>query len=111
MTVKLPSFTVVGVLLASAAMAQSPQGPEASACQSTGLVALQERPKDITDLVLDEETIAISAADTTVGDVPVKTVILGEAYIARNGKTTAPDPFVCLSGEKGKVLLTFFTSK
>jgi hypothetical protein len=111
MIVKLPSFTAVGLLLASAAMAQSPQGPEASACQSTGLVALQERSKDITDLVLDKDSIAISAADTKVGDVPVKTVILGEAYIARNGKTTAPDRFVCLLGEKGKVLLTFFTSK
>jgi hypothetical protein len=91
--------------------AQTPEGPEAAACKSTGLVALQERSKDITDLVFDAETIAISASDTKVEGVPVKTVILGDAYIARNGKTTTPDRFVCLLGEKGKVLLTFFTSK
>lgn len=111
MTARLLSVTVVTVLFASAAMAQSPQGPEATACKSSGLIALQERSKDVTDLVLDEETLAVSAADTKVGDVPVKTVVLGDAYIARNGKTTAPDRFVCLLGEKGKVLLTFFTSK
>ncbi|WP_037083722.1 hypothetical protein [Rhizobium vignae] len=93
------------------ATAQSPDGPEASACRSTGLVALQERSKDVTDLVLDADTLAISAADTKVGDVPVRTVILGDAYIARNGNTTTPDRFVCLLGEKGKVLLTFFTAK
>ncbi|WP_018431333.1 hypothetical protein [Hoeflea sp. 108] len=43
--------------------------------------------------------------------MPVKTVILGEAYIARSGKTGAPDRFVWLLGEKGKVLLTFFTAQ
>jgi hypothetical protein len=98
-------------VLAYPAIAQSPEGPEATACKSTGLVALQERSKDITDLVFDADTIAISASETKVGDVPVKTVILGDAYIARHGKTTTPDRFVCLLGEKGKVLLTFFTSK
>lgn len=99
------------IFFAMPAMAQSPEGPEAVACKSTGLVALKERSKDVTDLVLDAGTLAISAADTKVGDVPVKTVILGDAYIARDGKTTTPDRFVCLLGEKGKVLLTFFTSK
>jgi len=46
-----------------------------------------------------------------VENVPIKTVILGDAYIARNGKTGAADRFVCLLGEKGKVLLTFFTAQ
>jgi hypothetical protein len=36
---------------------------------------------------------------------------LGEAYIQRGSKSGKPDRFVCLIGEKGKVLLTFFTAK
>ncbi|MBN9220572.1 MAG: hypothetical protein J0I79_21705 [Mesorhizobium sp.] len=98
-------------LLTGTSIAQSADDPAISACKSTGLLALQEKSKDITDLVIDMESVALSKADTAVGDVPVKTVVLGEAYIARGGKTGAPDRFVCLVGEKGKVLLTFFTAK
>ena len=85
--------------------------PVVAVCKSTGLLALQEKSKDISDLVVDMESVAVSKADTMVQDVPVKTVVLGEAHIARNGKTGKPDRFVCLLGEKGKVLLTFFTAQ
>ena len=103
------TFTIC--LIASGASAQSVTDPAVDACRSTGLLALRERAPDITDLVLDMESIAVSKADTRVEDVPVKTVVLGEAYIARKDKTGAPDRFVCLLGEKGKVLLTFFTAQ
>ncbi|TWF42241.1 hypothetical protein [Neorhizobium alkalisoli] len=92
-------------------VAQTADDAAAQACKSTGLVALKERAPEITDLVLDMETVAVSAANTKVEDVPVKTVVLGEAYIARAGQTGKPDRFVCLLGEKGKVLLTFFTAQ
>ena len=36
---------------------------------------------------MDTESLAISKADTKVEDVPIKTVSLGEAYIARKDKT------------------------
>ncbi|MFK0335357.1 hypothetical protein ACIQUB_30040 [Rhizobium sp. NPDC090275] len=88
-----------------------PADPAVDACKSTGLLALQERSPEITDLVLDMESLAVSKADTKVGDVPVKTVVLGEAYISRKQQTGKPDRFVCLLGEKGKVLLTFFTAQ
>lgn len=97
--------------LTGSAFAQVSVDPAVAACKATGLLALQEKSKDITDLVLDMESLAISKADTVVGDVPIKTVVLGEAYIARNKQTGKPDRFVCLLGEKGKVLLTFFTSQ
>ncbi len=99
-----------GVLTGSA-LAQGTDDPTVTACKSTGLLALQEKSKDITDLVIDMESVAVSKSDTKVEDVPIKTVVLGEAYIARNGKTGTPDRFVCLLGDKGKVLLTFFTAK
>jgi hypothetical protein len=74
-------------------------------------VALQQKSSDITDLIIDQERAAVSTADTKVQDVPVATVVLGEAYIRKGADTGKPDRFVCLLGEKGKVLLTFFTSK
>lgn len=105
-------WSAVGMVLVSgSAFSQTPADPAVDACKATGLLALQEKSKDITDLVLDMESLAVSKADTTVGDVPVKTVVLGEAYIARNKQTGKPDRFVCLLGEKGKVLLTFFTAQ
>lgn len=92
--------------------AQASTVPAADACRATGLLALQQRSSDITDLVLDMDSLAVSEAETKVEDVAVKTVVLGEAYIKRGDKTGAtPDRFVCLIGEKGKVLLTFFTAK
>jgi hypothetical protein len=104
--------TAIGIMLvAGSAAAQTQVDPAATACKATGLLALKERSSDITDVVLDVESLAVSAADTKVGDVPVKTVVLGEAYIARGGKTGKPDRFVCLLGDKGKVLLTFFTAQ
>lgn len=98
-------------LVAGSALGQTPTDPTVDACKSTGLLALQERSPDITDLVMDIESLAVTKADTKVGDVPVKMVVLGEAYIARKEKTGKPDRFVCLLGDKGKVLLTFFTAQ
>ncbi len=109
-TLVITALLVSGVSYSSA-LAQSATDPNVAACKSTGLLALQEKSPDITDLVIDMESVALSAADTKVEDVSVKAVVLGEAYIARKGQTGKPDRFVCLLGEKGKVLLTFFTAK
>jgi hypothetical protein len=57
------------------------------------------------------ESLAVSKAATKVEDVAVKTVVLGEAYIARKDKTEKPDRFACPLGDKGKVLLTFFIAQ
>jgi hypothetical protein len=110
----IKSFATIALSLClsvSTAAAQAAIDPAVTACKSTGLIALQEKSAEITDLVIDVESLAVSAADTKVEDVPVKTVVLGEAYISRKGATGKPDRFVCLLGEKGKVLLTFFTAK
>ena len=98
-------------LLPTIAFAQAVEDPAVSACKSTGLLALREHSPEITDLVMDMESLAVSKADTKVEDVAVKTVVLGEAYIARKDETGKPDRFVCLLGDKGKVLLTFFTAQ
>ncbi len=107
----LACLIAAAVAFTSDAFAQTAVDPAVTACKSTGLLALQERSPEVTDLVIDVESLAVSKADTKVGDVPIKAVILGEAYIARKEKTGKPDRFVCLLGEKGKVLLTFFTAQ
>lgn len=111
MTTRLLAAAFVSTILVTSAQAQTPIDPAVSACKATGLLALQEKSKDITDLVIDVESVAVSKADTKVEDVAIKTVMLGEAYIARDGATGKADRFVCLLGEKGKVLLTFFTAQ
>jgi len=98
------------LLCAGSASAQSPADPAVEACRTTGLLALQEKSPSIRDLVFDMETLAVSKADTSVGEVPVRVVIMGEAYLERKA-TGKPQRFVCLIGEKGKVLLTFFTAR
>jgi hypothetical protein len=113
-TMNSKQFLIAAILSLSvtpSALAQTPEDPAVTACRSTGLVALQDQSAEITGLVFDAESLAISAADTKVEDVAVKTVILGEAYIERKGVAGKADRFVCLVGEKGKVLLTFFTAK
>jgi hypothetical protein len=95
-------------MIALPAQAQVPA--EVDACRLSGLAALKERSPTIKDLTFDIDGLAISKAETKVEDTPVKMVIMGDAYLQRE-KTDRPNRFVCLIGEKGKVLLTFFTEQ
>ena len=54
------------------------------------------------------ESLAVSKTNTMIENIPIRTVIMGEAYLERK-ETGKSQRFVCLIGEKGKVLLTFFT--
>ena len=100
----------IAALLANTAQAQHPNDPAIDACQASGLIALKERSPSVKDLILDRETLLISKADTHVEDVPIRTVMMGEAYLEKKG-IGKPQHFVCLIGEKGKVLLTFFMAQ
>jgi hypothetical protein len=95
-------------LMAGSAQAQVPE--EVEACRLAGLVALKERSPAIKDLTFDIDGLAISKANTKVEDTLIRMVIMGDAYLQRE-KTDKPNRFVCLIGEKGKVLLTFFTEQ
>ena len=103
----LPALALCA-LLAPAARAQ--ETAETEACKSTALIALKERSPSITDVVLDLDSLSISKADTKVEDTPIRTVIMGDAYLER-GRTGKPHQFLCLIGDKGKVLMTFFTQR
>jgi hypothetical protein len=103
-------LAVLTIVASETARAQSPNDPAIEACRTTGLLALKERSASLKDLIFDMETLAVSKANTTIEDIPVRTVIMGEAYLERK-ETGKSQRFVCLIGEKGKVLLTFFTAQ
>jgi hypothetical protein len=106
-------YGTLGVVLAFMTIAPPAQAQvpaEVDACRLSGLVALKERSPAIKDLTFDIDGLAISKAETKVEDTPIKMVIMGDAYLQRE-KTDKPNRFVCLIGEKGKVLLTFFTEQ
>jgi hypothetical protein len=106
-------FTAALALLAGSTMAFQALGQvpaEVEACRVSGLAALKERSPSIEQLTFDIESLAISKAETKVENTPVKMVIMGDAYLQRE-KNDKPNRFVCLVGEKGKILLTFFTEQ
>ncbi|ANY85008.1 hypothetical protein BB934_43100 (plasmid) [Microvirga ossetica] len=96
------------LVLSASAIAQVPA--EVEACRLSGLVAIKERSPSLDQITLDMDSLAISKADTKVGDTPIKMVIMGDAYLQRE-KSDKPNRFVCLVSEKGKVVLTFFTEQ
>ncbi len=96
------------VTISAPALAQT--SPEVEACRATGLIALKERNPAITDISLDLDGMTIAKADTRIEDIPIRTVVIGDAYLEK-GKTETRRTFLCLIGDKGKVLLTFFTDK
>ncbi|MDO9440827.1 MAG: hypothetical protein Q7T73_08050 [Beijerinckiaceae bacterium] len=107
------SFLAVAALVvavAAPASAQTPDNPEIAACKATGLLALKETSPTVRDIVLDLETVTVSKANTKIEDTPVRTIIMGEVYLERK-ETGKAQHFLCIIGDKGKVLLTFFTAR
>ena len=54
--------------------------------------------------------MTVAKATTKVEDTPIKTIVIGDAYLEK-GKKDTRRTFLCLIGEKDKVLLTFFTDQ
>ena len=104
------AMTLPFVVLAQQAYAQASNDPSVEACRNTGLIALKQSSPSLKDLIFDPESLAVSKANTKVGDTPVREVIMGDAYFEKK-QTGKGHRFVCLLGEKGKVLLTFFTEQ
>jgi hypothetical protein len=104
------ALLATALFVADTARAQSPNDPAIDACRASGLIALKENSPAVKDLIFDTDTLLVSKANTHVEDVPIRTVMMGEAYLEMKG-TGKPRFFVCLIGEKGKVLLTFFMAQ
>jgi hypothetical protein len=96
--------------LAAAAAVAETLSPEADACKASGLIALKQKYPQVKDVLIDLDSAKIIKAETTIEDVPIRTVVIGDAYVERT-KTTKPQTLVCVIGDKGKVLLTLFSDK
>jgi hypothetical protein len=103
------ALAALASLIASTASAET-LSPEADACKASGLLALKQRFPQVKDVLIDLDSAKIIKADTTIENVPIKTVVIGDAYVERT-KTTKPQTLVCVIGDKGKVLLTLFSDK
>lgn len=95
---------------ASPAAPEKPSSPELAACKSTAMAALTAREPEIRDIFIDEDGLTIAVAETRIEDIPVTRILMGEAYL-KTDRSDKPRHFLCLLGEKGKVLLTFFTQR
>jgi hypothetical protein len=106
----IAALLLTTTLIINTVQAQPTNYPAIDACRSSGLIALKEHSPSVKDLIFDIETLLVSKANTHVEDVPIRTVMMGEAYLEKKG-IGKPQRFVCLIGEKGKVLLTFFMAQ
>ena len=55
-------YSLLTLMLAASANAQTPDDPAIEACRTTGLLALKERSPALKDLSFDMESLAISKA-------------------------------------------------
>ena len=104
-------YLLLSTLILSAtpfcADAQTAENPEIAACKATGILALKEKSPAVRDVILDMDTFLVSKANTEIEGVPIRTVVMGDVYLEKK-ETGKAQRFLCLIGEKGKVLLTFF---
>lgn len=80
------------------------------ACKARALAVLKERSPSVEDIFIDMDGLTVAKANLAVEDTKVQAVLMGEAYIKRD-RTDKVHRFLCLAGEGGKVLLTFFTER
>jgi hypothetical protein len=106
----LISALLLIVLVPSLASAESSDGPEIAACKATGILALKEKSPTVRDMILDMDTTIIAKADTEIEGIAIRTVVMGDVYLEKKG-TGKAQHFLCLIGDKGKVLLTFFAGQ
>jgi hypothetical protein len=89
---------------------EKPATPEIATCKAAALQALHAREPDIKDIYIDEDAATVAVSESKIEDIPVTRIVMAEAYL-RTDRSDKPRRFLCLLGEKSKVLLTFFTSR
>lgn len=89
---------------------EKPASQEVAICKAAALSTLTAREPEIKDIYIDEDGATIAVAEAKIEEIPVTRIIMGEAYL-RTDRSDKPRRFLCLLGEKNKVLLTFFTQR
>ena len=109
----VPAAILGGGLAGAAAQEQpstNPDTPEVDACRATGLIALKETAPTIKDVAIDPDSVRIFKMDKKIGDEPVRAVVIGDVSIEKS-KSSKPRSLVCIVGDKGKVLVTYFSAQ
>jgi hypothetical protein len=88
----------------------NPGTPEVDACRASGLIALKETAPTVRDVAIDPDSVRIFKMDEKIGDQPIRAVVVGDVSIEKT-KSSKPRSLVCIVGEKGKVLVTYFTAQ
>lgn len=88
----------------------NPQTPEVDACRASGLIALKEGAPGVKDVAIDPDSVRIFKMDKKIGDEPVHAVVIGDVSIEKT-KSSKPRSLVCIVGDKGKVLVTYFSAQ
>ena len=59
-------------------------------------------------MTIDPDSTRIYKMDKKIGDEAVRAVVVGDVSIEKS-KSSKPRSLVCIVGDKGKVLVTYFT--
>jgi hypothetical protein len=109
-----PAALLIGSLAAAGAQEHqqslNPDTPELDACRASGLIALKESAPATKDVAIDPDSVRIFKMDKKIGDEPVHAVLIGDVSIEQQ-KSSKPRSLVCIVGDKGKVLVTFFSTQ
>ena len=111
-TVLVPAFLFTGGLASAQEQQQStnPGTPEVDACRAAGHIALKETTPAIIDVAIDPDSVRIFKMEKKIGDEPVRAVVVGDVSVEKT-KSAKARSLVCIVGDKGKVLVTFFTAQ
>ncbi len=106
------AITISGGLAAAQEVQKStnPATPEVDACRASGLIALKQDSAAIKDVGINPDSVRIFKMDKKIGDEPVRAVVIGEVSIEK-AKSSKPRSLVCIVGDKGKVLVTYFSTQ
>jgi hypothetical protein len=94
----------------SRANAETAPAPEIEACRASGLIALKERSAAVKDVSLDLDSVRLIKVNSKIENIDIKAIVLGDANIEKK-KSDKTQNFICIVGEKGKVLLTIFSDQ
>jgi len=89
---------------------EKPATPEIATCKAAALQTLHAKEPEIKDIYIEEDGATVAVSEAKIEEIPITRIIMSEAYL-RTDRSDKPRRFLCLLGEKNKVLLTFFTAR
>ncbi|SFK05254.1 hypothetical protein [Methylocapsa palsarum] len=84
--------------------------PEIEVCRASGLIALKERSSAVKDVTLDLDSVRLIKVNSKIASTDVKAIVLADVNVEKK-KSDKSQNFICIVGEKGKVLLTVFSDQ